>query len=172
MGYGYTQRTKPRLRVLRGYPGQAPSNLSHVAPVATGVTIYSGQLIALEAGEWVLYDSASHAAQTPYIAYHDSSDGDAKEAGLLGYSLEGNFEFETGYFASGLVADNDTPLMGGTGGDAGSLIVASTPATDPIIGFATRAVTGDAVRDLAGQNSEATDTEVVSFVSKVTRVFA
>ncbi len=79
------------------------------------MVIYSGQLISLTSGAWVL---GCTAGKTPYLAFHDSVDPDVLSAGtLLGISLSGNFVFETPWFtlAAGAFNANDLPLKADTG---------------------------------------------------------
>ena len=101
---GTVKRARPRVNVMRGYTGNEPQSLSRSAPVASGVTIKSGQAIALNgAEEW---DLATHTDPVVYIAYHDSDDTDVKSCGkLLGFSSLGSYELETAYTtAAGLAA--------------------------------------------------------------------
>jgi len=90
-------------------------NKSFSAPVTANVTIYSGQVISLSSGSWIL---GCAAGLTPYIAFHDSTDPDVLSAGgLLGFSCSGNYTFETGWFtiATGAYNANDLPLVADTG---------------------------------------------------------
>tara|TARA_B100002019_G_scaffold289136_1_gene304127 strand:- start:450 stop:992 length:543 start_codon:yes stop_codon:yes gene_type:complete len=111
------KRDKPRVNVLRGYPGNETTALTRSLPCS--VAIKSGQAIAVgsgnNAGQWVLA-AQSHAANKVFIAYHDSSDPDVISCGkLLGFSALGGFELETGYY-SGTVADGDALTLSGTPG--------------------------------------------------------
>ncbi len=115
MTYGITQRVVPRLKVRRGYPGNEPKNKSFSAPVTANTVIYSGQVISLVAGKWVL---GCAAGSVPYIAFHDSVDPDVQSAGLLlGFSCSGNYTFETGWFtlAAGAYNADNLPLKADTG---------------------------------------------------------
>ena len=95
---GTVNRAKPRVNVMRGYTGNEPQSLSRSAPVASGVTIKSGQAIALSGGEWVLADETSPVV---YIAYHDSEDTDVLSCGkLMGFSSLGEYELESGWFST------------------------------------------------------------------------
>lgn len=108
---GTVKRTRPRVNVMRGYTGNEPQSLSRSAPVASGVTIYSGQAIADNgSGEWRLATSTS---KVVYIAYHDSDDTDVKSCGkLLGFSALGSYELETAYATdTGLAAANGPDLV-------------------------------------------------------------
>ena len=129
------KRDKPRVNVLRGYPGNETTALTRSLPYA--VAIKSGQAIAVgsggNAGKWVLA-TQSHAANKVFIAYHDSSDPDVISCGkLLGFSALGGFELETGYY-TGSVADGDVITVSGT---AGSL--EKQNAGSNVIGYATSA---------------------------------
>jgi hypothetical protein len=105
MPTGTIKRTKPRLRVLRGYPGNEPTGLTASAPVKDGVTIKSGQVIQLTWNnsktryEWELGCSGT---KVPYVAEKDSTDEDVIEAdSLTGLSCLGKYELEVAYFKSG-----------------------------------------------------------------------
>ena len=56
--YGTLQRTKPRLRVIKGYVGQNSNQRQEVAPVQDGEAIMAGMVISklwstdLDAYEW------------------------------------------------------------------------------------------------------------------------
>jgi hypothetical protein len=144
MTFGTTQRAQPRLKVRRGYPGNEPGNKSFSAPVTTGVTIFSGQIISLTSGAWVL---GCAAGKTPYIAFHDSTDPDVTSAGLLlGFSCSGNYTFETAYFtlAAGAWNANDIPVIADTGSTvasppsgAGNITIGTLTGGADILGFTT-----------------------------------
>jgi hypothetical protein len=90
---GTYARTAPRVNVLRGYFGNEPMARSYSAPVTSGVTILSGQLISLTAGAWVL---GCLAGCEPFIAFADSTDTDVQSSGLLlGLSCAGQYKIET-----------------------------------------------------------------------------
>lgn len=144
---GTYKRVKPRVRVLRGFNPQEPFTLSQGAPVASGVSIKSGQVISLDWNssanqyEWVL--GVATLGATPYIALNDSIDYDVVEAGKLpGLSCAGQFEIATPYFkaadAAGFV--NDAPVT--YDGETGDIKLWVAPvegvAGAPIIGFVTR----------------------------------
>jgi len=92
---------KRRVHVLRGFNGVDPQTLTRVAPVASGVTVYSGQVISLNnTGEWVL--GQYQAGRTCYIALSNSADTDVVSCGKLpGLSCAGEFEIEMAWFDSG-----------------------------------------------------------------------
>ena len=131
------KRDKPRVNVLRGYPGNETTALTRWLPYA--VAIKSGQAIAVgaggNAGKWVLATD-SHAANKVFIAYHDSSDPDVISCGkLLGFSALGGFELETGYYA-GAVADGDAITVSNS---TPGTLVKDAGAGKPVIGYATSA---------------------------------
>ena len=116
------KRTKPRVNVLRGYPGNETTALTRSLPIKSGVSIKSGQAItqgtAGDAGTWVLAVAATKAHKV-FVAYHDSSDPDVISCGkLLGFSAVGKFELETGYY-EGTIADGDEITVGATAGNFG-----------------------------------------------------
>lgn len=138
------ERSKPRLEVLRGYRPETPFEFRTAYPVASGVTIKSGQLVApkynseLDDYEWVLpSDSTNHVAQY-YWANNDSDDFDVIEAGKLpALSCAGQFELQTAYYTAGtytngyfIVPDLDNP------GDV--KVQATNAAADVVIGEVSR----------------------------------
>ena len=122
---GTVKRTRPRVNVMRGYTGNEPQSLSRSAPVASDVTIYSGQAIADNgSGEWRL---AIETDEVVYIAYHDSDDTDVKSCGkLLGFSALGSYELETAYTTDAGLAAATGPDLGVevSNATAGSLTIA------------------------------------------------
>lgn len=121
MTYGEKgRRTKPRVKVLRGYGGNEPTSLTFSAPVnASHTDIKSGMVISISSGQWVK-GCAQNAV--PYIAYHDASDTDVDSSGLLlGLSCAGDFEIETGYFDGTDTYVRDDAVIAGTAGLLGSL---------------------------------------------------
>ena len=144
--YGTIKRVKPRVVVLRGFNPQEPFQLSQAAPVASGVTILSGQVISLAWNstlsqyEWVLGVATTGA--TPYIALNDSADYDVVEAGKLpGLSSAGKFEIRTPFYkaadAANFVVDAPVTYDGVTG-DIKLWVQNTTAAGQAIIGFVTR----------------------------------
>lgn len=166
-GYGHYKRAKRRVNVLRGFDGSDPTTFTHNAPVADGVTIYSGQVVSLDSnGEWVL---GATKGKVPYIALSDSVDTDVSSSGLLpALSCAGKFEIETAWYASGVYTDN-TVIVAATGGDAGKIAAQATPSTSAstdILGIATRG----GLKDLNGGpgpkiDSQAEDANIVTFVT-------
>lgn len=102
-GFNAGNGSSPRrlVHVLRGFNGCDPTTFTRVAPVADNVTIYSGQIMSLDAfGKWTLGQSAPD--KTCYIALSNSDDTDVSASGLLpGLSCAGQFEIETPWFESG-----------------------------------------------------------------------
>ncbi len=99
------KRTKPRVNVLRGYPGNETTALTRSLPPKASEGIKSGMAIAVgtgaDAGLFVKADG-SEAANLVFIAYHDQGDTDVISSGkLLGFSALGGFELETGYWGQG-----------------------------------------------------------------------
>ena len=134
MSYGPTQRTKPRVQVLRGWDPMSPNTFTSTA--APGETIRSGQLVSkvwnVSKFNFVLGNAAGIA---PAIAWSDSADMDVVESGILtGLSCTGNFEIQTGFYDSGTYTEG-TPLTWSTV-TPGNVCVAV--ATKPIIGYVTR----------------------------------
>ena len=106
MNIGITQRVHPRVRVLRGYNPNEPQTLTQSLPVATGVTILSGQVISplwnavTSQNEWVLGKDTG--ATLVYIALKDSTDLDVVSAGTLpALSCAGKFEIQTPFYKTG-----------------------------------------------------------------------
>lgn len=162
MQIGTIKRTKPRLRVLRGYPGNEPTALTASAPVKDGVTIKSGQTIqltwngTLSRYEWELGCSGTKIA---YFAEKDSTDEDVLEAdSLTGLSSAGKYELETAFFKAGDTYNNDVPLtFDGTTGDVKATTYGSGA---PIVGVVSR-IHGP--KNLAGVDSSATTLDVIVF---------
>ena len=163
MTYGEYRRTKPRLNVLRGWKGNEPQSLSHVATPAAGVDIYSGQLITLnEFGKWVLYDYDDHKTSVPYFAYSDAiwnaadtkilTDTDVASSGLLlGLSCLGEYEIQTAYFDATQTYAHGAAVKG-SASVPGSLTVGDYAAANAAVGIVSRA----GMEDIAKINSEAT----------------
>lgn len=141
MTYGITQRTAPRVGILRGWWGNEPFARTFSAPVTANVTIQSGQLISLSSGAWVL---GCPAGKEPFIAFHDSVDPDVQSAGtLLGLSCAGQFEIETGFFDNTQVYVESSPLKADSGsgtyqgtGTTGQITLGTLSTAEDTIGFA------------------------------------
>jgi len=109
-------RLRPRINVLRGYPGNEPTSITAALAVDATVdhstaakTIYSGQPIIrnssgkftnlLGTGWGTVTDGDAMPVQDIFFAYHDSTDTDVTSCGkLLGFSALGKFELETAWF--------------------------------------------------------------------------
>jgi hypothetical protein len=150
------------MEVLRGYPGNESSNLTRVAKAADGEEILSGMIVQLDS-DGLADIGISDVTKPVYVAYHDWTDGDAMEAGLVLFDVSGNYEIQTGYVADGETITEGTPLTANTSGE---LIAATDGAAEAIIGYATREVAGSCIRSLAGEASGALDLNVVSFTTK------
>ena len=121
-------RDRPRINVLRGYPGNEPTSITAALAVdatvdhtAKAKTIFSGQPIfrngsgnfsngAGVATAWATAGSpvtSTYTAQNVFFAYHDSTDTDVTSCGkLLGFSALGKFELETPWFDDNAGAGN------------------------------------------------------------------
>lgn len=162
--YGTVKRVKPRLVVLRGFDPNEPRTLTQAAPVASGVTILSGQVISLDWNsvldqyEWVL---GGVSGQVPYIALQDSVDPDVVESGtLVGLSCLGQFELQTAYFAAEETYNVDVPLT--YDGVTGDVKPTTFGSGEPILGVVTR---NHGTVNLAGKDSSATSLDVVVFTT-------
>jgi|GEM_PF-5585967 hypothetical protein len=128
-------RAKPRVNVIRGYGGNETTSLSRSLPAT--VAIKSGQLIAATATGWVLAIN-THTVGQIHVAYHDSTDTDVASSGkLLGFSVQGRYELETGYSAADVYAVG-TPVYANVTGaaTAGYCTKTNTGGTTPVIGYA------------------------------------
>jgi hypothetical protein len=102
-GYGTAQRTKPRIKVLRGWDPNNPTKRSVHAPVATGTTIESGQVCSLVlvggVPTWNLGVASN--ATIPYFAYEDSTDTVVSASGgLTGLCSLDSIELQTPWFVA------------------------------------------------------------------------
>lgn len=157
-------RTKPRLNVIRGYPGNETTALSR--SLSPSVAIKSGQSVADNgSGAWILATNA-HGVGKVFIAYHDSTDPDVISCDkLLAFAVTGSYELETGYFKAADVFAVGDPVYCNTVG--GELTKTNTGGSTPVIGYASAAIvdwstpkygTGSApyAKDNMAQNTEAT----------------
>lgn len=173
MNAGHYQRSKPYLRVLRGYDPNEPQTRTRSAPIKDGITILSGQVIALEWDAdaaiyvWNVADraTAEHLLQTPHFALQDSTDKDVVAAGLLtGLSSSGQFELQTGFYstAGSPALSEGTPVTYGTSGTAGKVETCAfgDGPTKPVIGVLSGGMYAGPL-SLAGTCSEASDVNVV-----------
>lgn len=148
-------RDRPRINVLRGYPGNEPTSITAALPVDSTVdhssvakTILSGQPIfrngsgnfsnGVGLGGWGDTQGAdAKSVQDIFFAYHDSTDTDVTSCGkLLGFSALGKFELETAWF------DDTAAISVGDAlgiNDAGLLRQLSTGASGsgPVVGYCT-----------------------------------
>lgn len=189
--HGQIKRSKPRIRVLRGYNPNEPHTLTQTHPVKDAVTVLSGQIISLAWNsstskyEWVL---GMGSGDTPYIALQDwdksqtaglgqfGYDPDVQEAGkLTGLSCAGEFEVQTAYFYRSDTYPMDAKLTAvnttGTGnGDAGDLRVAI--AGEAVVGFITRPTSENKPNSLKRINSnveyDANDKDVITWTTRFT----
>jgi hypothetical protein len=149
------QRVKPRLVVRRGYAGNETSALSRSLPA--GEAIKSGQLVTESAGTWVVAGNIA-AAGVLFIAYHDSSDPDVISCNkLLAFDLNGDYEFETGYYTDGGAPANlgqGVALVCGKGAAKGSLV--PTTKTDATVAAAVLGYMRGAEEDLSKGQYDAT----------------
>lgn len=160
--FGTIKRSKPRVRVLRGYDPNEPTTLMQAHPVSDGVVIKSGQVVSLNwvaannRYEWVLGGQAN---TIPYIALEDSTDEDVIEAGKLpALSCAGQFEIQTAYYKDGGTYNNDVALTydGVTGNVKPAL------AADAVLGTVTR-IHGPV--SLKGKDSSAVNLDVIIFTT-------
>ena len=136
-------RTFPKMRVLRGYDPTRPSTLQKSAPVQSGVTVFSGQVIslywsaALTRFEWILgyYNNVASTAPV-YFANGDSVDPDIISADSLpALPCFGQYVLQTGYYDAGTY-NAGTPLTPSLV-NAGNVVATTIgAATSPIIGYA------------------------------------
>jgi len=122
-----TNRTKPRVQILRGWDLVSTSTLHQVHAVKAGQEdIKSGMIISrvwngtLGRYEWTKGVTANGlATPVPYIAFQDATEADVVAAeGLTGISISGDYEIQTGYFKTGETYNADVLLTfdGTTGG--------------------------------------------------------
>ena len=167
--YGIIQRTTPIMRVLRGWGPMEPHALTKSYPVASGVTIVSGQLIhpAWVSGnnryEWNLGAAAAGAGPS-YFAQDDSTKEDVIEAGVLvGLSCSGDYELQTAFYTTGNTYNDGTPLTGDTGGNLGTVVPTTVGSGSPIVGY----VSGcHGPISLVGIDSSATNLNVIQLTTR------
>ena len=157
-------RDRPRINVLRGYPGNEPTSITAALGLASAIdntskakTVFSGQPIFRDGSgdftngagvttAWLTAGtpaSSLYNAQDVFFAYHDSTDTDVVSCGkLLGFSALGKFELETSWFddssTSGAIAVGDALGVNAAGNLAGYHV----NDTGPVLGYCT------GVRDL------------------------
>lgn len=137
-----TNRTKPRVQILRGWDLVSTSTLHQVHPVKAGEAIKSGMVISrkwnsdLGRYEWVKGIGTFDGTAVPaaFIAFQDANEADVVAAdGLTGISISGDYEIQTGYFEDGTYNVDALLTYNGTTGN-----VKIAEAGDPIIGRVTR----------------------------------
>jgi hypothetical protein len=141
MNYGTIQRAYPRVRVLRGYNPNEPHTLTRSLPVATGVTILSGQFISPQwnstTGEYQWVKGRDAATTEGFIALKDSTDTDVQSAGTLpALSCAGQFEIQTPFFKTGDTYKSGVYLT--EDGATGNLKATTLAAAAHIYGIVTR----------------------------------
>ena len=142
--YGTQQRAVARLIVLRGWDPSNPTMRTRSAPVASGTTILSGQVISLQYStpdgqeEWNL--GVVSATDIPYFAVQDSDDYDPIASGVLtGLSSLDNIELQTGYFdASPSPSYGSQVALKASTVTAGNVTTAATSSTVTILGYTSR----------------------------------
>lgn len=152
--YGTEQRSKPRLIVLRGWDPNNPAYRHVSAPVASGATIKSGQLIGLRNNSSVREFDLGLAAATDvaFFAMQDSDDFDVVASGVLtGLNSADQHEIQTPYYTAGTYLLNDNLTY--DSGTPGNVKVAAGNAAGAICGKVS--VIGGLV-DIKPTNSEAT----------------
>lgn len=101
------QRTKPSLRIYRGYDPLNPRGLSAEYPVSAalvdtikeGMIIYPKWISANSRTEWVLDGSAEVGRAIPHIALTDANRYDVVQSDrLVGLPCSGDFVLHTGYY--------------------------------------------------------------------------
>jgi len=164
-------RTKPRLNVLRGYPGNETTALSRSLPHA--VAIQSGQAVVDNgSGQWILALNTHTNVGKVHIAYHDSTDPDVISCGkLLAFSVVGRYELETGYTKADAFASGDPVYVDTVAGQ----LTKTKNVNAPVIGYASDALVdwskpkyGTGATPYAADNL-AQNTEATAANSKVLR---
>ncbi len=153
MTYDHYKRTLPRLNVLRGWPGNESTSLTHSAKPKASEGILSGMVITLDTnGEWIKATAVLSNNKVVYWATADQSDTDVVSSGrLVGLSVLGKYELQTPYFKADDVYATDSWLK--VHSVAGYVALATiNTATDEIVGICTRG----GKSNIASTNSEAT----------------
>jgi hypothetical protein len=139
------------MTVLRGFDPNEPYTRTSTAPVASGVTIYSGQVIYLL---WSSGDSQYEwnlgcvAGSTPHLALQSSADEDVIEAGnLVGLDCSGQFEVQMAFFDTGGGQTYNVDVLLTYDGTTGNVKPTTIGSGLPIMGVVSR-IRGP--KDLAG----------------------
>ena len=135
--FGTIKRTYPKITVLRGFDPNEPRTRQISFPVASGVTILSGQVISLAWNgtnyNWVLGCTGTN---TPHFALQDSVDADVIAAGkLTGLSCSGQYEIQMGFYSAGTY-NVDVPLT--FDGTTGNVVPTTWGSTLPVLGVVSR----------------------------------
>lgn len=167
MTFDHARRTAPRINVLRGWPGNETTSLTHIATPKTGEAILSGMVIVLDDnGEWIKATAALSVSKVVYWATADQSDTDVVSSGkLLGLSAAGVYEIQTAFFKSDDVYVENSGLKVHT--VAGYICLGNIADNDvDNVAVATRG----GVSDIHTTNSEATpvagEVNVLTFITK------
>lgn len=145
----------PRVQVVKGFDPMETQAAQTIAPVASGVTVYSGQFLKLTtAGEFDLANTGFTGEL--FVALQDSADLDVVASGkLTGLPVSGQFEIETPWFDKAATWTNAIGARISIGATAGTATLTSAVAgasgtATPVCGV----VTSD-IRDVIGENSTA-----------------
>jgi len=164
MQYDHARRTLPRINVLRGWPGNETTSLTHTAKPKLNEGIKSGMVIVLDDnGQWIQATTSLSAKKLVYWATADQADTDVVSAGLLlGLSVAGNYEIQTPYYKTDDVyTANPSALKVHS---VGGYLALATDIADKqweIVGMVTRG----GLTSLSGINSESSGTSVLNFVT-------
>lgn len=161
MTYDHYRRDLPRLNVLRGWPGNETTSLTHIAEPKAAEGIKSGMVITLDgSGKWIKATASLSNNKVVYWATADQSDTDVVSSGrLLGLSVLGKYELQTPYFKSDDTYATDSWLKVHTVAGHVALATINT-ATDEIVGICTRG----GKSNIASTNSESTPSSGNVFV--------
>ena len=133
----------PRLQVVKGFDPMETLQAQILAPVASGVTIYSGQAVVRnENGEFMLPTQTELTAnRLVAFAWQDSADTNVMYSGkLTAFPASGQFELVTPWFDTGVTFNIDDLLtVSVAAGKAGCVTkyVAGTTTAAPIVGQVT-----------------------------------
>jgi len=159
--FGTIKRQTPRIEVHRGFNPNEPHTLSAAHPVASGVTIVSGQVISKQWNgttsqyEWVL--GVAGANIVPHFALNDSADEDVIEAGVLpALSAQGQFELSTPFYKDGDTYNDGVALT--FDGVTGDVKATTAGSGEPILGICSKM---HGLIDITGTNSNCVQKTVV-----------
>lgn len=157
---GFTQRAKPKMQILKGYDPQNPRLKQDALPVASGVTVVSGQLVqkkknALTGAYEFVLAGTSGAVGVPAFAIDDSANFDVAASRLAALPVDGDYEVRTAHYVGELGAltvgtkltfDNTGAVKAATAGDI-------------VIGEVTGDI--DSPFDMKGENNTGSNAKVV-----------